>query len=210
MRVSKSVALSILALLSAAAASASNIDMDDPRRALGRENDIRIDAQLIRDTVSPGVPIGITYQIQNLTTSHVAIADKVASASYDMETRTITVSIGSETPQDNLPRMITVKPGEKKVLQASATPSLTPAAMRTTNGGAPRYVQVKVSILREVGPFRTLIENQERGPQPITDELFDKWFECNDTILLNSVPVQFSPRNNRLIDAERRHMHASF
>lgn len=205
MSVTRLVAFSFLALI-CVAASASSIDMGDPRRAIGRENDVRIDAQLMRDTVSPGVPIGVTYQIQNLTKSPVAIAHKVASASYDVDTQTITLSIGSETPQDTMPHMITVAPGEKKILHASATPVLNAAATRTSAGATPRYVQVKVSILREVAPFRTLIANQTRGPQPIPDELFDKWFECNDTILLNTVPVQFSPRGNRMIDAERRDM----
>ena len=27
----------------------------------------------------------------------------------------------------------------------------------------------------------------------MSDELFEKWFECNDTIFLNTLPVQFVP-----------------
>ncbi|MGZ5432189.1 MAG: hypothetical protein ACXWH7_04625 [Thermoanaerobaculia bacterium] len=86
-------------LIHAAAATAAGIDMDDPRRALGREGDVRVDAQLVRDTVSPGAPIGVA-----------------------------------------------------------------------------------------------LIEEQDgRTKRRLSDELFEKWFECNDTIFLNSVPVQFVP-----------------
>src|SRR5688572_24426917 len=99
--------LSCTLTLSAAAAS---INMDDPRRALGRENDVRVDAQLATDTVAPGTPVAVTFQIQNLTSENIAIADKVTSASYDPETRTIMVTIGSEVPQENMPPVTVIKP----------------------------------------------------------------------------------------------------
>jgi hypothetical protein len=184
-----------IALLHAAAATAASIDMDDPRRALGREGDIRVDAQLVRDTVSPGVPIGITYQIQNLSASTVAVAAKVSDASYDEDTRTITLALGSEVPPDgNLPQMVLIAPGEKRVLQSAATPMLKPAATRTAFAATPRYVQVKVAIMRNVEPFATLIQKQDgRTKQRLSDELFEKWFECNDTIFLNSIPVEYVP-----------------
>ena len=46
----------------AAAANAASIDMNDPRRALGREGDVRIDAQLVSETVAHGAPIMVTWQ----------------------------------------------------------------------------------------------------------------------------------------------------
>jgi hypothetical protein len=184
-----------IALLHAAAATAGSIDMDDPRRALGRAGDVRIDAQLVRETVSPGAPVGITYQIQNLSTAVVAVAAKVSDASYDEDTRTITLAVGSEVPPDgNMPQMIVIAPGEKKVLQASATPRLTATATRSSFAVSPRYVQVKVAIMRDVEPFAKLIATQDgRTKRRLSDELFEKWFECNDTILLNTVPVHFVP-----------------
>ncbi len=187
--------IAVITLIHAAAATAAGIDMDNPRRALGRAGDVRIDAQLGRETVSPGAPIGITYQIQNLSTSTVAIAAKVSDASYDADTRTITVAVGSEVPPDgNMPQMVLIAPGEKKVLQAMATPKLSAQAMRSSFAVTPRFVQVKVAIMRNVEPFSALIQAQDgRTKRPLSDELFEKWFECNDTIFLNSVPVQFVP-----------------
>jgi len=208
MRTSTRFRLFVLTFTFAAIASAAEIDMDDPRRSIGRENNIRIDAQLVRDSVSPGTAIGVTYQIQNLTNAPIAIAEKVASASYDPDTLTIVLSIGSETPQENMPRMITIGPGEKKILHAVATPQLLPTTTRTAFTLVPRYVQVKVSFLRDVAPFDALLTSQSRGPQRFPDELFDKWFECNDTILLNSVPIRFTPRQNR-VDAETREARGS-
>lgn len=179
----------------AAAATAASIDMSDPRRSLGREGDVRVDAQLLRDSVSPGAPIGVTYQIQNLSSSAVAIASRVSDASYDEDTRTITLAVGSEVPPDgNMPQMVVIAPGEKKVLQTSATPSLRATATRGAFAATPRYVQVKVAILRDVQPFAALIEKQDgRTKQRLSDELFEKWLESNDTIFLNSVPVQYEP-----------------
>ncbi len=182
-------------LLQAAAASAASIDMDDPRRALGRQGDVRIDAQLIRDTVTPGTPIGITYQIQNFSSTTVAVAAKVSDASYDEDTRTITLAIGSEVPPDgNMPQMVVIGPGEKKVLQGAATPALKASATRTAFSSTPRYVQVKVAILRDLQPFLALIQKQDgRTKQRLSDDLFEKYLESNDTIFLNSIPVDYTP-----------------
>jgi hypothetical protein len=187
--------IAAIMLIHAAAATAAGIDMDDPRRALGRAGDVRIDAQLGGETVSPGTPIGITYQIQNLSTATVAIAAKAIDASYDADSRTITVAVGSEVPPDgNMPQMTVIAPGEKKVLQAMVTPKLSVQAMRSLFAATPRFVQVKVAIMRNVEPFAALIQAQNgRTKHPLSDELFEKWFECNDTIFLNSVPVQFVP-----------------
>ena len=184
-----------LILIHAAAAGAASIDMGDPKRSLGRAGDVRIDAQLVRDTVSPGAPIGITYQIQNLSDAPVAVAAKVSDASYDGDTRTITLAVGSEVPPDgNMPQMVVIVPGEKKVLQAAATPKLSAQAMRSQFALTPRFVQIKVAIMRNVEPFAQLIASQDgRSKRRLSDELFEKWFECSDTIFLNSVPVEFVP-----------------
>lgn len=179
----------------AAAAAAATIDMDDPRRVVGREDDVRIDAQLVQDTVSPGAPIGVTYQIQNFTTHDIAIADKVAAASYDEDNLTVTLSIGAEVPPaGKLPHLVVIAAGEKKTFRAGATPTFKPTAIRTAVGIEPRYVQVKVSFLRDIEPFRDIVAQQPRASQALSDQQFDRWFESNDTIFLNTVPVRFAPR----------------
>jgi len=188
-------AIILLAIVFIPPAFADSIDMDDPRRTVGRDDDIRVDAQLIQDTVSPGSPIGITYQIENFSATPVAVADKVSDASYDTDSRTITVSIGSEVPRDGkMPHVITIAPGEKKVFRTGVTPTLGAAATRSSLA-PPRYVQIKVTILRNLVPFEQLIARQSTA-QALPDDLFDKWFESNDTILLNAVPVRFLARQN--------------
>lgn len=200
------VAATIAAVLVGVAADAATIDMNDPLRAKGREGDVRVDAQLLTNAVSPGAPVGVTWQIQNFTDAPVAVATKVVDASYDADSQTITLTIGSEVPDDgNMPHMVLVAPGEKKVFRAAATPAIAPAAVRGANA-QPRYVQIKVSILRKLEPFLSLIHSQAPAarPQQLSDELFEEWFESTDTIYLNSLPVQWSPRANKVIDVEQR------
>jgi hypothetical protein len=182
----------------------ANIAPHNPNRALAREGDVRIDAQLMRDTVSAGSAVSITYQIENLSESAVAVADRVSEASYDEDNRTIVIGVGSEVPPDgNLPHMALIAPGEKRVFTASATPLLRAAAVRSTLAIVPRYVQVKVAILRDVAPYLELIQKQDaRSRQRLSDKLFDQWFESNDTIVLNTIPVRYQAPTPS--DIERR------
>src|SRR5438552_17418410 len=168
-----------IAVFQVAAAYAAHVDMKDPRRALGREDDIRVDAQLVDDTVSTGSPVGVTYQIAHLSPQPVAVADKVCAVSYDADTRTITLSIGSEVPKDGtMPHLVTIGSKEKKTFTIGAILHVATPTVRSPFTRVPRFVQVKVNFLRDVEPFRTLIENQSTRTTSaieLTDAQFDKW-----------------------------------
>jgi hypothetical protein len=195
----------IVLIHAAAASAASAIDMDDPRRVVGRENDVRVDALLLQDTISPGAVVGITYQIQNLGSAPVGVAPKVITASYDPDSRTITLAVGAEVPQDGkMPQVVLIAPGEAKVFRGGATPMLSLAAIRTARE-APRFVQVKVSILRDLAPFSAV-----NSGQTLSDVQFEQWFEANDTIFLNTIPVRFSPARSNEHSAERADASTSF
>jgi len=90
MRSSKWFAVAALSSLTVIL-NAAQVDMKDPKRALGREDDVRIDAELTDDTLSSGSPVGVTYQIENLSKSTVAVADKIVDADYAPGSQTITV-----------------------------------------------------------------------------------------------------------------------
>jgi hypothetical protein len=186
-----------------ASSALAEVDMNEPHRAVGRENDVRVDAQLLSDVVQSGTPIAITYQVQNLTDHPVAIAEKSCAASYDAETQTITVAIGSEIPPEGaMPRMATIGPGEKKTFHAAT--SIHRAMARIGRRG-PRFVQIKVSVLQNVVPFRELIERQQRSPatgaMPLSDHLFEQWLDGNDTIYLNALPIRYEKRSGSSFDA---------
>lgn len=196
-----------IVLLYTAAANASGVDVKDPRHALGREDDVRVVAQLYQDTISSSSPLNVTYQIENFTTAPVAVADKICNVSYDAETQTVTLSIGSEIPSDGvMPHVTTIPPGQKKTLTSGGVVSVAVPNVRSPFVVVPRYVQIKVNVLRDVGPFQELIAGQSRTslPQHLTDQQFDQWIEANDVILLNSIPVRWKSGGNRsLPDAER-------
>lgn len=214
MKSSKSFLFITVFAVALAAQAEPSVDMNDMRRAVGREDDVRVDAQLTQETLTPGTPIAVTYQIQNMTDSAVAVADKICEASYDADTLTVTLAVGSEVPPDGaMPRMTVIGPEEKKTFTAAAHLHVViPSAVSGRTAG-PRYVRIKVSILRDLVPFRALIEQQSAVASPplLDDQQFEKWLKSNDTIFLNSIPVRYnSRRRSAESDASQRHMSRSF
>src|SRR5689334_1098094 len=111
--------------------------MKEPRRVVGTDNDVRIDAEVFGDTLTPNVNIPIRYDITNNRSNTILVADLLLNATYDPGTFTVTVDIGSEIPgQQYLPRLIAIPSGGKKSFNASAhvtilqNPSATPFAPR--------------------------------------------------------------------------------
>lgn len=198
MRSSRLVAVAALTVLSTTASYAAHVDMSDPKRALGREDDIRVDAQLFEDTVASDGPIRVVYQIHNFTQNYIAVADKECDSTYDPDSRTIVVSIGAEVPGGaTMPHLVTIAPGEKKVFNAGTTVRVVTAETRSPFASVPRFVQIKVNVLRDATPFHALIEQQARAPQkPVTlaNDLFDRWLDLNDAIDLNAIPVRWTGR----------------
>ncbi len=171
---------------------AAKINMKDSRRAVGTDDGIRIDAELINESIDPHAPIGVMYRIENSTTHPIAVAEKSCEATYDHDSQTVTVSVGSEIPQGGvMPRIVVIKPGEKKTLSAGAS---------LRQPGAPRFVQILVNVLRNADAFLTLHEKQK-----LDDAQFDHWIETNDAIELNAIPVTYSTRPTAAMrDASQR------
>ena len=188
-------------LFVAVAARAAHVDMTDPKRALGREDDVRVDAQLIHDTITSGSAVGVTYQIENLSAEPIGIADKVCDITYDRDSRTVTLSVGSEVPaKGEMPHVTTIAPGQKKTFTGGAILHVSAPNVRSPFVAVPQYVEIHINVLREITPFQQLIGEQERATAPIvlTDQQFDQWLENNDTIFLNALPVRYTapPRGN--------------
>jgi hypothetical protein len=190
---SKWVFVAGLLLLTASSVRAARVDMNDPRRALGREDDVRIDAQLLQNEISATSPVSITYQVQNLSSQPIAFADRVRQVDYDPETRTVQFSIGAEVPEtDAMPHLTIVRPGEKKTLSTSGTLHVAFPTARTPWTAVPRFVQIRVIILRDLKPFAALAENQA-----LPHDLFDRWVEASDTVFLNPIPVRWKAGPSR-------------
>jgi len=199
----------VSAMLVAAVASAAHVDMNDPRRALGREDNIRVDAELLQDSLAPGASLSVTYQVQNLTAQTIGVADKISDVSYDPDTATVTFAIGSEVPTGKtMPHLVTILPGETRVLTAGGTLHVLVPHERTPWSAVPRYVQIKVNVLRDVKAFTALIEQQSKpsaAAPALPNDLFDKWVDASDSVFLNSIPVGWSGRDDRIsVDASSR------
>lgn len=173
-------ALVLVAFLCVQMSHAAGVNMRDERRAVGTDEGIRIDAQLTTDSVTPHVPIGVTYQVHNLTPRTIGIVEKRCEASYDAETNTITLTIGAEIPAGGLmPHLATIKPGATRLFGAGASFS---------GPAVPRFVQVRVNVLRDTRDFEPIAEHGK-----LTDTQFDRWIDTNQAIDLNSIPVRYQP-----------------
>lgn len=170
--------------------------MKDPRRAVGSEDDVRVDAQLTAEFVSPRSPLRVTYQIRNLSSRTIAVAEKLCEASYDDDTATITLSVGSEVPSGGaMPRLVVIRSGETRTLTTGATLKL----VRAQRIHPPAFVQIRVNVLRDASPFLAL----DAGFH-LSDEDFDRWLKLNESIELNAIPVRYRAEEVQEADASRR------
>jgi hypothetical protein len=110
-----------VALLATACATTRPVNLKEARRVVGTENNVRIDAEIDIDRLSPSQTINLKYDISNQRPLPIAVADIFPESSYDSETRTVTIGIGTEVPGEQLlPRLVVIGPGEKKSFVAAS------------------------------------------------------------------------------------------
>lgn len=198
----------VLLLLLLPACATNTVNMSEPRRVVGTESSVRIDAQ-INDALSAGAPIGITYEITNQRSTAIAVADILPETTWDPETHTVTVGIGSEVPGLTiLPRLVRIGPGEKKSFTTTARIArIIPAQSADPRKISPTLLRLKVNFLGDTEPFAELIDIPEKGiaDPKRADELFAVWLERNEAVYTNAVPVHVQVRRTAPdSDAERR------
>lgn len=169
--------------------------MREPRRLVGTENAVRVDAQ-VSDEMRFGAPVSITYQIANQRGSAIAVADIVPETAFDAETRTVTISIGSEVPGEvMLPRLVAIAPGETKSFSAAVrVAQIVPSRSADPDAPDALLLRLKVNFLGDVEPFRELIDIREKAVADATraEELFAVWLEKNEVVFTNAVPVRMN------------------
>lgn len=182
-----------LLLTACASTKPTPVNRDEARRVVGTDNDVRIDAEIFGDQLASAVNIPLKYDITNSRQAAIAIADMIPETTYDAETQTVTVSIGSEVPGATLlPRLISIGPGQKKSFAAVARVNiLLPAG--APNARVPRSMRLKVNFLDDTSQFEKLIAMSEKGlhDPKLADELFPKWLERNETVFTNALPMRW-------------------
>jgi hypothetical protein len=206
----KLAGLFTIAVVAACAAVTNNAPVDQKvaRRVVGTDNDVRIDGEIYGDQLSMSATIPLKYDITNRRQAPIAIADLTPETTYDAETQTVTVSIGSEVPGASLlPRLISIAPGEKKTFSTVARVNLLmPTGSPTMR--VPSAMRLKVNFLDDINQFERLIalkENALHDPT-LADELFPKWLERNETVYTNPLPMRWigAPPEDAMSPGRRR------
>ncbi|HEY0592160.1 MAG TPA: hypothetical protein VGF40_10360 [Thermoanaerobaculia bacterium] len=185
--------VTISALLLVSACTTATIDLDEPRRIVGTQVDVRVDAQVFAEKVGTGSSVRVLWEIDNQRPDPIAVAELLPAVTYDEAARTIVVSVGSEVPGNELlPRLIRIESGEKKTFDGLAR-----IAFRAPPPGpfnvTPRYLQLKVNFLANVEPFKELIGIPEVAVHDAqrADDLFAPWVEANETVQTNAIPIEW-------------------
>jgi hypothetical protein len=178
----------------AASTKPGNIDMKEPRRMVGTENDVRVDAEIYGDEMSQGATLAIKYDVTNQRSHPILIADLIPQANYDPDTRTVTIDIGSEIPgEEFLPRLISIPSGARRSFNTGARINIVmPLPGPWTP--RPRSLQLRINFQGEAGPFMKLIDIPEKAvrDKQLAADLFPKWVEGNETVTTNSLPMRWT------------------
>jgi len=172
--------------------------MTESRRVVGTESDVRIDAEVFGDHLGPSATVPLKYDITNNRKTTILIADLIPDAGYDPETHMVTVSIGAEIPgEEFLPRLIPIRPGEKKSFSTSAHVVI---VANTASPWVPRpnALRLKVNFLGDPAPFEKLISIPEKAVRDpaLAAQLFPKWVEGNETVFTNVLPMRWVGMGN--------------
>jgi hypothetical protein len=155
---------------------------------------VRVDAQIFGERLTSSSSIRLKYDITNERNTPIAVADLIPETTYDPETQTVTVSIGSEVPGAQLlPRLVSIAPGEKKSFSTVARVNIIMGNSVTPLTRFPNALRVKVNFLNETEQFKQLIAIPERAihDPKLADELFPKWLEKNETLYTNALPMRW-------------------
>lgn len=189
------VVIVILAGMLIGCASAPTVDMKEPRRVVGTENDVRIDAEIYGDSVVSGGTIALRYAVTNSRNDTIAVADLIPETTYDSDTQTVTVNIGTEIPGEQfLPRLLLIKPGEKRSFATSTRLMLLNIHNPLDRMAVPRALRLKLNFLNETRPFTKLIEIPEKAVHDpkLAADLFPIWVDRNETVITGSLPIRWA------------------
>jgi hypothetical protein len=170
-------------------------DLKHGLKAVGSESDVVVTAEIYNGNyISTASTITIVYEVQNRRTTPIAVADIVPSTSYDAQSRTILVQLGSEVPgSELLPRLVEIAPGMSQKFTAGAHTNIQVPYIGAMLA-VPRQLQIKINFLGDVQPFVKLLNISQKAvhDRTLASELFPQWVEQNETVLMNTLPVHWT------------------
>ncbi len=188
----------LLLLATAAACSSSSsskpiVESTEPRRALGTENGVRLDVELYSDSLKTNTNLPLKYDITNHRDQTILVADLIPQGSYDSDTQTVTVNLGTEIPGEQfLPRLIPIRPGERKTFTVAAHVVIA-ANPGTPWTPKPNGVRIRLNFLDDTKTFSPLVDIKEKAVHDpnLAAALFQKWVENNETVVTNTLPMRW-------------------
>ncbi len=186
---------------SSIATSPTDASVDKSLRVLGRDNDVRIEAQVLTNEVRQAGTISIAYEIENFRSEPIAFIPGQPTVDYEPGSRTLTVGLGSEIPaEDVLPRLIRIAPGERMTFTTGAHIAV-PGGSTMRSG--PRFLQVRLSYLDGTAAIEPLIAN--RGASATDQEgLFRSWLDHIAAVVTNALPIRWGPGERTMMSAADR------
>jgi hypothetical protein len=186
--------------------STKPVNLSEPRRMVGTDNGVRVDAEIYGETLSASNNIALKVDVTNLRATTILVADLIPEASYDPETQMVTVEIGSEIPGEQfLPRLLSIAPSGRRTFATGARLVVRPSP--GVPRGRPNALRIRLNFLGEIGPFQTLVDIPERAVHDpvLAAAIFNRWVERNETVTTNSLPMQWIGNRDSPVDASRRH-----
>ena len=182
------------ALLTTACSSTSTVSVDKSEsfRFLGREDDVRIDAQITSADLGPASNVSLIYEVHNLGSDSIVFVPLQPTVGYESGTRTITLGLGAEIPlHDALPQLVRIEPGQTRTFTAGARLSL-PVSSTSRGRMEPRYLQVKFHYLDGTRGMEPWLHAAAPGLED-EETLFRKWVDHIAAIVTNTLPIHWGP-----------------
>ncbi len=182
--------LAFSGLLLGGCASQRGVDLERPERLVGQGSDVHLDAQVVMGELSADAPLSITYEIENQRSESIAFADLVPVVSYDSESRTVTVILGSEVPgNDFVPKLELIRSGERRTFSTGVRLN----AVRPTGRSMPAFLRIRLNFLQDTEPFEALIGIPEKAlyDPDLADRLFVPWVDANRAVMTNDIPLRW-------------------
>jgi hypothetical protein len=184
-----SVAALAALTISCSSTAPSGVDMNESHRFVGRENNVRVDAQMTSRSLGNNAAVRIVFEIENFRDEAIALVASRGETTFDPATGTLIISLGAEIPPAESLLVEMIHSGERKSFSTVVRSNV--VVPNHERSPRPRYVRVRVNFLGDLDPFSAVIGPSGMIADGVSDELFPVWIERNEVVLTNSLPIDW-------------------